>query len=85
MSGRLQFRVQFHLRIQMKPLPCILAKTEFPTMHAEQKRVIGGIILLVGTSPQRVRIMLEQVGAAMQIALAQTAKYLQFLLGSLKL
>jgi hypothetical protein len=26
--------------------------------------------------------MLEQAGAAIQIALAQTAKYLQFLLGS---
>jgi hypothetical protein len=69
----------------MKPLPCILAKTEFPTMHAEQKRIIGGITLSVGISPQQARIMLEQAGAAIQIALAQTAKYLQFLLGSLNL
>ena len=65
----------------MKALPCILAKTEFPTIHAEQKRTIGGIILLVGTSPQRAHIILEQAGAVIQIALAQTAKYLQFLLG----
>jgi hypothetical protein len=70
-----QFQVQFHPHIQMKALPFTSAKMGFLSMQAKQKQTTGEITRLVGTSTQRVHTILEQLGAATQITLVQTAKH----------